>query len=60
MKWTNLISLLEFYIVYSEVLLAACADQLLNNLRLIKLCLAYAKQNAAVMTVGDAFPLLVK
>ena len=44
---SNLIGLLEFQIAISEILLTACADQLLYNLDLIKLCSAFAKQNAA-------------
>ena len=44
----NLIGLLEFHIALSETLLTACAYQLLYKWNLIKLCSAYAKQNAAV------------
>ena len=43
-KSEKLIGLLEFHIALSEILLIACADQLLYNLSLIKLCSAYAKQ----------------
>ena len=56
----NLIGLLEFHIAHSEILLTACADQLLYNLSLIKLCSANAKQNAAVKTASDACSLLAK
>ena len=45
---SNLIGLFEFHIAFSEILLIACTDQLLYNLRLIKLCLVCAKQNAVV------------
>ena len=37
---TNLIGLLEFYIALSKILLTACADQLIYNLSLTKLCSA--------------------
>ena len=40
-----------FLLALSEILLTACADQLLYNLSLIKLCSACAKQNATVKTV---------
>ena len=55
-----MIGLLEFHIAHSEILLTACACQLLYNLGLIKLCLACAKQNAAVKTTSDASSLLEK
>ena len=47
------------------MLFPACADQLLLNLSLIKLCLACVKQNTAVKTAWlllaiDAFSLLAK
>ena len=45
---SNLIGLFEFHIAFSEILLRACVDQLLYNVRLIKLCLVCAKQNAVV------------
>ena len=51
LKVSNLIDLLEFLLALSEILLTACADQLLYNLSLIKLCSACAKQNATVKTV---------
>ena len=54
----NLIDLLEFHIALSGILLTACTNQLLYNLSLIKLCLAYVKQNAAVKTASDACSLL--
>ena len=41
-------------------MLKACANQLLYNLGLIKLCLACVKQNTAVKTASDACPLLAK
>ena len=55
----NLIGLLEFHIAHSEILLTACADQLLYNLSLIKLCSACAKQNTSV-NASDACSLLAK
>ena len=45
---------------FSEILLTPCDDQFLYNLSLIKLCLACAKQNAAVNTASDARSLLAK
>ena len=48
-----MIGLLQFHIT-------ACADQLLYNLSLIKLCPACAKQNAAVKIASDTCSLLVK
>ena len=39
--------------------IVACADQLIHNLSLIKLCPAFAKQNAAV-NASDACSLLAK
>ena len=41
-----MIGLLEFDIALSKILMTAYVDQLLRNLNLIKLCSAYAKQNA--------------
>ena len=38
----------QFHTALSEILLTACADQLLYNSRLIKLCSACAKQMQAV------------
>ena len=55
----NLIGLLEFHIALSEILLIACADQLIYYLSLIKLRLACAKQKAAV-NANDACSLLAK
>ena len=52
-----MIGLFEFQITIFEILLT---DQLLYNLSLIKLCLACAKQNAAVNTASDACLLLAK
>ena len=49
----------EFNIALSEILLTVCADQLLHNLSLIKLCSACAKQNAAV-NGSDVSSLLAK
>ena len=57
---SKLIGLLQFHIALSEILLTACADQILYNLSLIKLCFACAKQNAAVKTVSDACSLIAK
>ena len=37
-RWTNLIGLFEFDVALSEILLAACTDQLMYKLNLIKLC----------------------
>ena len=51
----NLIGLSEFNITHSEILLTACADQLLYNLSLIKLCLA-----CAIKDTSDACSLLAK
>ena len=53
-----MIGLFEFHIALSEILLTACADQLLYNLSLDKLCQSCATQNAAVKT--DACSLLAK
>ena len=55
-----MIGFYEFHIAHSEILLTACADQLLFNLILVKLCLACVKQNTAVKTASDAYPLLAK
>ena len=55
-----MIGLLEFHIAHSEILLTACADQLLYSWSLINLYSACAKQNAAVKTASDAYSLLVK
>ena len=41
----NLIGFFEFKKAHTEILLTACADQLLNKLSLIKLCLACVNQN---------------
>ena len=41
-----MIGLLEFYIALFKIVLTACADQLIYNLSLIKLCSTCAKQNA--------------
>ena len=54
-----MIGFLEFYIALSEILLTACADQLIYNLSLIKLCSECAKQNAAV-NASHACSLLAK
>ena len=40
-----MVGLLEFHIAHSEILLTACADQLLYSLSLIKLCSASAIKN---------------
>ena len=55
-----MIGLLEFQKALSEIFLAACADQLLYNLSLIKLSSKCAEQNAAVKTASDACSLLAK
>ena len=55
-----MIGLLEFQIAHSEILLTACADQLLYNLSLIKLCSTCAKQIASAKTSSDACSLLAK
>ena len=59
-KVSNLIGLLECHIKLSEILLTACADELLYNLSLIKLYSACAKQNAGVKTANDVCSLLSK
>ena len=51
-RWENLIGLPDFYITHAEILLTACANQLLYNLSLIKLFLVCAKQNGAVKTAS--------
>ena len=58
--WENVIGLFDFYIAYSEILFTACADYLFNNSSLIKLCLSFAKQNAAVETASDDCSLFAK
>ena len=40
------------------MLLTACADQILYNLNLTKLCSVYAKQNVAVKTISNACSVL--
>ena len=55
-----MIGFFEFHTAHSEVLLTACADQLLYNLSLIKSCSACVKQNTTVKTAGDACSLLAK
>ena len=55
LKVRNFIGMLEFHIAHSEILLTACADQLLYNLSLIKLCSA-----CATKTTSDACSLLGK
>ena len=57
-RWANLIGLLEFNITPSEMLLTACADQILYNLNLTKLCSVCAKQNVAVKTISNACSVL--
>ena len=57
-RWENLIDLLEFYIALSEMLLTISANQEFNNLNLIKLWLACAKQNAVVKVTSDACSML--
>ena len=52
-----MIGFLEFHITLSEILLTACADQLLYNLSLIKLRSTCEKQNAAV-NASDVCALL--
>ena len=53
----NLIGFFEFHIAHSEILLAACADQLLYNLSLINLYSACVKQNTAVNAASDTCSL---
>ena len=55
----NVIGLLEFDIALSKILLRACADQLLYNLSLSKLCSASATQNVAI-NASSACSLLAK
>ena len=50
-----MIDLLKYHIAHSEILLRVCADQLLHNLSLIKLCSACAIKNTS-----DACSLLAK
>ena len=54
-------TLIDWLIFKGEqlLLLTACAGQLLYNLRLIELCSACAKQNAA-LNASDACSLLTK
>ena len=52
-----MIGLLEFHLTLSEILLTACADQLIYNL--IKLYSTCGKQNAAV-NESDSCSLLAK
>ena len=47
-RWWTWLVCFEFHIALSEILLTDCADQLLYNLSLIKLCSACAKQNTSV------------
>ena len=54
-----MISLLEFHIALSDILLSADSDQLICNLSLIKSCLTCAKQNAAG-NASNACSLLAK
>ena len=56
---SNLIGLLEIHIGLSEIMLTACADQLIHNSSLIKLCSACAKQNAAA-NASNTCSLLAK
>ena len=53
-------ALIDWLIFKVEILLTARADQLLYNLSLIKLCLAYVKQNTAVKAACDACSLLAE
>ena len=57
LKVRNLIGLLEFHLTLSEILLTACADQLIYNL--IKLYSTCGKQNTAV-NESDSCSLLAK
>ena len=43
-----MIGFFEFHKAHSEILLTACTDQVLYNLSLTKLCLAYPIQNTEV------------
>ena len=53
-----MVGLLEFDIALSEILLAACGDQLLYDLNLIKSCSAYSEQKVAVKTASDGYSML--
>ena len=55
---SDLINLHGFDLALSEILLTVCADQLLYNLNLIKLCWVCAKQNTAVKTASNACSML--
>ena len=55
-----MIAFFEFHIAHSKILLTACADQLLHNLSLVRLCSTCVKQNAAVKTAIHAYLLLAK
>ena len=55
-----MIGFFQFYRALSQILLIACADQLLLNSSLTKLCSACIKQNAKVKTVSDTLSLLAK
>ena len=54
-----MIGLLEFHIAHSELLLPACADQLLFNLSLINYISAYAKQNPTLKSTSNACFLFI-
>ena len=48
------------FTAHAETLLRACADQLLYNLSLIRLCSECVKQNKAVKTASNACSFLAK
>ena len=54
-----MIGLLEFEIALSKKLLRVCTNQSSYNSNLIKVYLAYAKQNAAVKTTRDVSSMSV-
>ena len=56
---SNLIDLPQFHIALSKILLTVCANQLMYNLSLTKLCSVCAKQKATV-NASDACSLLAK
>ena len=54
----NLIGLLEFHTALSEILLKACANQLLYNVGLIELFSACPKQNTSLLAKYTLFDLV--
>ena len=53
-----LIALRELHIALSEILLTACADQLLYNLSLINLCSACAKQSKRYLFIVSKIDII--